>query len=181
MDSNKLLIICIFTILIVGVACAAAVSHVQKTDTSILMESATELSDSDTFSVRLVDREGSPLSGKPVEIKGLTKEPLNLTTDDDGMVNFNLEDSADGTYNVVCTFYGDDGYRDSVLESVVTIRHSGPSYPADWYEGYHWSDYEIHSISGSTQLATFEELTLMEAPDGRLWLMAGDGCYEFIE
>ena len=114
METRNLIIICIASILIVGI-CAGAYIYINLTAAgpTVLIDNnnGNSIYKGDNYSVLLVDENGTGIPNKTVELnftnsKNKTKT-FNVTTNSKGKAKIDLKLSK-GKYKILGTFYGDD-------------------------------------------------------------------------
>lgn len=128
METRNLIIICIASILIVGI-CAGAYIYINLTAAgpTVLIDNnnGNSIYKGDNYSVLLVDENGTGIPNKTVELnftnsKNKTKT-FNVTTNSKGKAKIDLNLSK-GKYKVIGTFYGDDDYKSSNFTKKIKIK-----------------------------------------------------------
>lgn len=125
MNKNKKIIIALLLIIIALIIAIGAIV-IQPEKTSLIITSNTTLEHNDTLSVQLIDKNNNPLVNKTVSIDFSNNEgnitSINLTTDDKGIVKFNVENMTPGAYSINCSFIGDLYHKKTFLEENITIN-----------------------------------------------------------
>lgn len=124
MDNQKIIIalLCVIVvILIIGVLMFSP--FMAKENTNLAIKDA-KLNVGDSFSVKLTDSNGNPISNRTVNMK-LTDKKGNIINEDlttNSKGNAKLKIKEKGKYSAECTFDGDDKYKSSSTADNLTVK-----------------------------------------------------------
>lgn len=124
MENNKIIIMLLVVIiaLLLLMIGATILPSMNKEDSKLEITSTDSLSEGDNLTVQLSDAKNTPLPGKTIKISLNNSEEYTVKTDSNGIATLTLSEDNIGTYNVTCTFEGDDTYKESSTSKVITIE-----------------------------------------------------------
>lgn len=125
MKKNNILLIVIIVI-IIAIACVSAyILFFNQEETEIVNSGSLILANEDNYTVRLVDENNQGIANKVIEVSLLTANNqeirANLTTDANGIIQFEVNNLTAGNYPIIASFAGDSEYMASNLTQIITI------------------------------------------------------------
>ena len=126
MDNNKIIIILLLIIigillLLIGTTIFPSMN---KEDCRLEITSPDSLNEGDNLTVKLSDAQNQPLSGKTVKISlknSSASKEYAVTTDSNGTAVLTLSEENIGTFNVTCSFEGDETYKETSTSKEITV------------------------------------------------------------
>ena len=153
MNHNRIIIVLVIIFVIISIAGIILLNPTQeKTQSVINITSSNELNIGDKFSISLTNTNGTPIENQTVNIT-LTnsngeKIIKQVTTNNEGKGEFDLNEISSGQYTVNVTYEGNDKYSNTTASQQLTIREkivqtkSTVSKNDDnYYNGYSRSDF----------------------------------------
>lgn len=129
METNKVIIIglvAIIAILLVLIG-LTIIPNMQKEDCNIEITSSESLKDNENITIKLSDLNNNPIADKNIKISlsnSNDTQEYTVKTDTNGIATLNLSEGHIGTYNLTCTFDGDDKYKETSSSKEITIEKS---------------------------------------------------------
>lgn len=125
METNKIIIIglvAVIAVLLVLIG-LTVIPNMIKEDCSLEITSPDQLKDNENLTIKLSDSKNNPIGDKNIKIS-LNNTEYNVKTDSNGTASLALSEDNIGTYNVTCTFKGDDKYKESSTSKEITVESS---------------------------------------------------------
>ncbi len=186
MNKNKIIIaILILIIMALVMGIALSMSDLGKKDDSVLnIKSGSELTRGESFSVKLTDVNGTPISNQIVNItitdnSGVT-EYFSVVTSAKGYAILKIDKSA-GDYIIECKFGGNDRFNGTDAVQKITVKNDVVQAEPESTSSSSSSDYDsgaFYSPQAGRTVYTGEEVA---APDGHTWRHMGNNEWERID
>ena len=153
MNHNRIIIVLVIIFVIISIAGIILLNPTQeKTQSVINITSSNELNIGDKFSISLTNTNGTPIENQTVNItltnSNSEKIIKQVTTNNEGKGEFDLNEISSGQYTVNVTYEGNDKYSNTTASQQLTIREkivqtkSTVSKNDDnYYNGYSRSDF----------------------------------------
>ncbi len=129
METNKTIIIglvAIIAILLVLIG-LTIIPNMQKEECNIEITSSELLKDNENITIKLSDLNNNPIADKNIKISlsnSNDTQEYTVKTNTNGIATLNLSEDHIGTYNLTCTFDGDDKYKETASSKEITIEKS---------------------------------------------------------
>lgn len=127
MGNDKLIItalIAIIAILLILIG-ATVIPTMMKEDCQLDITSPESLNGGDNITVHLYDSENNPISDKNIKVilrNSNTSQEYLIKTDSNGIATLTLTEDNVGTYNLTCSFEGDDTYKPASTTKEITVN-----------------------------------------------------------
>ncbi|WP_405303631.1 Ig-like domain-containing protein [Methanobrevibacter sp.] len=127
MGNDKLIItalIAIIAILLILIG-ATVIPTMMKEDCQLDITSPESLNGRDNITVHLYDSENNPISDKNIKVilrNSNTSQEYLIKTDSNGIATLTLTEDNVGTYNLTCSFEGDDTYKPASTTKEITVN-----------------------------------------------------------
>ena len=129
METNKLIIIALVAIIAVLLVLIGLtiLPDMQKEECNIEITSSELVKDNDNITIKLSDLNNNPIADRNITISLINSnnsQEYSVKTDSNGIATLALSEDNIGTYNVTCTFDGDDKYKETSASKEITIEKS---------------------------------------------------------
>ena len=129
METNKLIIIALVAIIAVLLVLIGLtiLPDMQKEECNIEITSSELVKDNDNITIKLSDLNNNPIADRNITISLINSnnsQEYSVKTDSNGLATLALSEDNIGTYNVTCTFDGDDKYKETSASKEITIEKS---------------------------------------------------------
>ena len=129
METNKLIIIALVAIIAVLLVLIGLtiLPDMQKEECNIEITSSELVKDNDNITIKLSDLNNNPIADRNIKISLINSnnsQEYSVKTDSNGIATLALSEDNIGTYNVTCTFDGDDKYKETSASKEITIEKS---------------------------------------------------------
>lgn len=129
METNRIIIIGLVAIIatllvLIGLT---VLPNMAKEECIIEITSSELVKDSDNISIKLSDSKNNPIANENINMSlsnSNNTQEYTVKTDSNGMATLSLSEENIGTYNVTCTFDGNDKYKETSASKEITIEKS---------------------------------------------------------